>query len=62
MKTFRAFAIASTAILLCQPAIAAGDAVAGKTAIENQCSICNTTVAGRNRFGASLAGVFGRHW
>jgi cytochrome c2 len=39
-----------------------GDAVADKTVFEKQCSICHTTVAGRNGFGPSLAGVFGRHW
>jgi cytochrome c len=61
MKSFRAFALTSTAILSCQHALAAGDAVAGKTVFENQCSICHTTVVGRNGFGPSLEGVFGRH-
>jgi cytochrome c2 len=60
VKTLRALSLASTAILFCQHAIAAGDAVAGKTVFENQCSICHTTVVGKNGFGPSLAGVLGR--
>ena len=39
---------------------AAGDAVAGKAAFENQCAACHTTVVGKNGFGPSLAGVVGR--
>lgn len=42
------------------PAHAAGDAVAGKAAFENQCAACHTTVVGKNGFGPSLAGVIGR--
>jgi len=57
--------IASTVVmigtlLLAAKAHAAGDAAAGKTAFENQCSTCHTTVIGKNGFGPSLAGVVGR--
>jgi len=57
--------IASTVVmigtlLLAAKAHAAGDAAAGKTAFENQCSTCHTTIVGKNGFGPSLAGVVGR--
>jgi len=57
--------IASTVVmigilLLAAKAHAAGDAAVGKTAFENQCSTCHTTVIGKNGFGPSLAGVVGR--
>jgi alcohol dehydrogenase (cytochrome c) len=38
----------------------ADDAAAGKTVFANQCASCHTTEAGKNGFGPSLAGVFGR--
>src|SRR4051812_48210133 len=50
-----------TNVLFCAPANAQGDAVAGKTGFANQCASCHTTEAGKNGFGPSLAGVFGRH-
>jgi alcohol dehydrogenase (cytochrome c) len=61
MNTSKALTLASVAVLFYQHALAAGDAVAGKTVFENQCLICHTTVVGKNGFGPSLAGVFGRH-
>jgi alcohol dehydrogenase (cytochrome c) len=42
-------------------AYANGDAAAGKAAFETLCAPCHTTEAGKNGFGPSLAGVFGRH-
>ena len=47
-------------ILIGRHAYADGDAVAGKTVFENQCSVCHTAVVGKNGFGPSLAGVIGR--
>lgn len=41
-------------------AYAGGDAAAGKTVFENQCSSCHTTIADKDGFGPSLAGVVGR--
>ena len=41
-------------------AFAAGDAVAGKTAFENQCASCHSTEPGKQGFGPSLAAVIGR--
>ena len=55
------FVLAITAIAFGQYSYAAGSIDAGKTAFENQCSICHTTVVGKNGFGPSLAEVFGRH-
>jgi alcohol dehydrogenase (cytochrome c) len=60
MNTFKCVAIAFVAILTCQRAYAVGDAAAGKTVFENQCSVCHTTVIGKNGFGPTLAGVIGR--
>jgi alcohol dehydrogenase (cytochrome c) len=60
MDTFRRIILAGAAIMFSQYANAAGDAAAGKAAFENQCSICHTTVVGKNGFGPSLAKVLGR--
>ncbi len=57
----RAGFVASLGMLFAgSSAHAAGDAVAGKAAFENQCAACHTTVVGKNGFGPSLAGVVGR--
>jgi cytochrome c2 len=45
---------------LAGPALAQGDAAAGKTVFANQCASCHTTVPGKNGFGPSLAGVIDR--
>jgi len=42
------------------PAVAAGDAIAGKTVFANQCASCHTVEVGKNGFGPSLAGVYER--
>ena len=42
------------------PARAAGDAAAGKTVFETQCSVCHSAEAGKNGFGPSLAAVLDR--
>jgi alcohol dehydrogenase (cytochrome c) len=60
VNTFVRILLAGAAIVFCHYANAAGDATAGQVAFENQCSICHTTVAGKNGFGPSLAKVFGR--
>jgi alcohol dehydrogenase (cytochrome c) len=60
MNTLKCVGIAFVAILTCQRAYAAGDAAAGKTVFENQCSVCHTTVIGKNGFGPTLAGLIGR--
>jgi alcohol dehydrogenase (cytochrome c) len=60
MNTFRRIILPGAAIVFSQYANAAGDPAAGKAAFENQCSICHTTVVGKNGFGPSLAKVFGR--
>jgi alcohol dehydrogenase (cytochrome c) len=41
-------------------AYAQGDAAAGKTVFENQCSSCHASEPGKQGFGPSLAGVIGR--
>jgi len=41
------------------PAMAAGDAKKGKR-VFNKCKACHTVVAGKNRIGPSLHGMFGR--
>lgn len=43
-----------------QPAQAAGDAAAGKSIFQGQCSICHAVQQGRNMVGPSLFGVVGR--
>ena len=60
MNTFIRIMLTEAAIIFCQYANAVGDPAAGQVAFENQCSICHTTVAGKNGFGPSLAKVFGR--
>jgi alcohol dehydrogenase (cytochrome c) len=60
VNTFIRIMLAGAAMVFCQYANAGGDAAAGQVAFENQCSICHTTVVGRNGFGPSLAKVFGR--
>jgi len=41
------------------PAVAAGDAAAGKTIVGNTCSLCHSTDKGVNKIGPSLFGVYG---
>ena len=48
-------------MLPCNFAHADGDATAGKTVFENQCSVCHSTVSGGQGFGPTLAGVFDRN-
>ena len=60
MNTRRWSLMASIASLMCHRAYAQGDAAAGKTVFENQCSNCHTAVVGKNGFGPSLAGVLER--
>jgi alcohol dehydrogenase (cytochrome c) len=45
-------------VIHCEAALAG--AIEGKTAFENQCSNCHTTVVGKNGFGPSLAELIGR--
>jgi cytochrome c2 len=57
---FRQFTIVLGLLSATSAAHAAGDAVAGKVAFDNQCAACHTAVIGKNGFGPSLAGVTGR--
>jgi alcohol dehydrogenase (cytochrome c) len=61
MRTrFRQLIIVLGLLSATRAAHAAGDAVAGKVAFDNQCAACHTAVVGKNGFGPSLAGVVGR--
>ena len=59
-------AVAPTGLLLlaglltAQPALAAGDAAAGKALFNQKCAICHSPVEGQNKIGPSLWGVVGR--
>ena len=57
---FRQFTIVLGLLSVTSAAHAAGDAVAGRVAFDNQCAACHTSVIGKNGFGPSLAGVVGR--
>ena len=61
MSSGRFLAIAGfvAALSAGQPAMADGDADAGKK-VFNKCKTCHALEAGKNRVGPSLAGVFGR--
>jgi len=61
MRVFAAV-LCNVALLVCSISSvhAAGDADAGKGVFEAQCAACHTTTVGKNGFGPSLAGVFGR--
>ena len=48
------------ASLLNSPALAAGDAAAGKALFDAKCSLCHSPVEGQNKIGPSLWGVVGR--
>ena len=54
-------AVAATlgAFVAASPAMAAGDATAGKQVFA-RCAACHSTAAGENKIGPSLAGVVGR--
>jgi alcohol dehydrogenase (cytochrome c) len=52
--------VAAAVALFHGPARAAGDAAAGKTVFQTQCSVCHSTEAGKNGFGPSLAAVLDR--
>ena len=60
MRALTIVAMVSGCLLSGTGALAAGDAGAGKTAFDASCSACHTTEVGKNGFGPSLAGVFGR--
>src|SRR5215510_16413782 len=60
VRALLAALILASACVFHGQARAAGDAVAGKTAFETQCSSCHTTAVGKNGFGPSLAQVIGR--
>lgn len=48
------------ASLLVNPSWAAGDAKKGSDVFAEECGDCHSTVAGKNKKGPSLNGVFGR--
>src|SRR5215831_16511399 len=60
MRGIAAWFVFGTTLLSSTHAFAAGDAVAGKTAFENQCASCHSTEPGKEGFGPSLAAVIGR--
>ena len=61
MGSGRFLAVASllASLLAGQPALAAGDAAAGKK-VFNKCKTCHTLEAGKNRVGPTLASIVGR--
>ena len=60
MRTKAILLALGAGLMPCNPAHADGDAAAGKTAFENQCSVCHSTVPGGEGFGPTLAGVYER--
>lgn len=58
-QTF-ALLLCQTSILLAAPGWAAGDAKKGADVFAEECGDCHSTVAGKNKKGPSLNGVFGR--
>lgn len=42
------------------PAVAAGDAAAGKSVFSSACALCHSAAAGQNKIGPSLFGIVGR--
>src|SRR5262249_562224 len=50
----------ATLLLSITQVLAQGDATAGKTVFENQCSSCHSAEPGKQGFGPSLAAVMGR--
>ena len=55
-----AIAVAATAALAAQPALADGDPAAG-AAVFKKCAVCHSPDAGVNKLGPSLHGIVGRH-
>ena len=55
-----AMALTGSILSAAVPALAAGDADAGKTLFTHKCSICHSAVEGQNKIGPSLWGVVGR--
>lgn len=55
-----AMALTGSILSAAVPALAAGDADAGKTLFAHKCSICHAPVEGQNKIGPSLWGVVGR--
>ena len=58
MKTLRVL-IPIAALLAAGPALAGGDAAAGKK-VYNKCKTCHALEAGKKKLGPSLNGIFGR--
>lgn len=58
-QTF-ALLLCLTSTLLAAPGWAAGDAKKGADVFAEECGDCHSTVAGKNKKGPSLNGVFGR--
>lgn len=59
-KTTMALLFCLTSSLLAAPSWAAGDAKKGADVFAEECGDCHSTVAGKNKKGPSLNGVFGR--
>src|ERR1700681_1065755 len=60
LRTRSGWFVVGAALLSGAPAYAQGNAVAGKSAFENQCAACHATEPGKSGFGPSLAAVLGR--
>ena len=58
MKTLKVL-IPIAALLAAGPALAGGDAAAGKK-VYNKCKTCHALEAGKKKLGPSLNGIFGR--
>jgi cytochrome c len=57
---FSAAIFAGTLVLAAAPALADGDAAAGKTLFTQKCAICHSVVKDQMKIGPSLWGVVGR--
>ncbi len=63
MSAFGAMALTGSLMLagaLATPALAAGDAAAGKVLFTQKCALCHSPEEGKNKIGPSLWGVVGR--
>lgn len=60
MNSFKSITIVMVTAMTLTTASASGNVTAGKQVYLHQCSGCHSNVAGVDRFGPSLAGVYGR--
>jgi cytochrome c len=60
IRSIRALAVAAGLAFPALPALAAGDAEAGKALFNAKCALCHSPEQGKNKIGPSLFGVVGR--